>query len=136
MVAPTIDAGLAWTAAAAVVQPAMPAGATVYAPGKVPGADGNGGTPPQKWLQLTIERRYTETTHVGRTRTAFRAYLRAVADTHDNAENILTRACGAIEDVQIAVDGETSTPVTHETTEAVKPDDGKHSGMASFTFTL
>lgn len=136
MVAPTIDAALAWTATAALVQPAMPTGTTVYAPGKVPGADQNTGTLPQKWMQLTVERRYTETSHVGRTRTAFRAYLRAVADTRDNAEDILTRGCGALEEALLVIAGETSTPAAHETSEAVKPDDGKHSGMASYTFTL
>ncbi|MGH3349309.1 MAG: hypothetical protein ACRDPS_01490 [Nocardioides sp.] len=133
---PTISASLAWDAVTALLTPAMPAGASVYAPGTVPGADGNAGTLPQKWMQLTLERRFTETAHVGRTRTAFRAYLRAVADNEHNADDILTRGCEAIEEALLVIDGETSTPVAHETTQAVKPDDGKHSGMASYTFTL
>lgn len=136
MVAPTIDATLVRAAVTAVLQPAMPTGVTVYAPGKVPGADGNTGTLPQKWLLLTIERRYTETTHVGRTRTAWRIYTRGVGDTEHNAQVILVRCSEALEDLLLTVDGETSTPVAHETSETVRPDDGKFSGLTAWTFTL
>lgn len=133
---PTVDENVAHAAVKAVLQPALPAGVSVYAHGEVPGTNG-GTTPlPQKWVLLTIERRYTETTHIGRTRTAFRAYVRTVADTKHNAGDLTLRCTEAIEDAVLVIDDVESTMVAHETSEAVKPDDGKFSGMTSFTFTL
>lgn len=136
MVAPSVDENLVHAAVAAVLQPALPAGVSVYAHGKVPGTNGSTAPLPQKWVLLTIERRYTETTHVGRTRTAWRAYVRSVADSKHNASDLDTRCSKAIEDLLLTVDGETSTPVAHETSETVRPDDGKFSGLTAWTFTL
>lgn len=130
MVAPSVDENLVHAAVAAVLQPALPPGVSVYAHGKEPSPL------PQKWVLLTIERRYAETTHVGRTRTAWRAYVRSVADTKHNASDLDTRCSEAIEDLLLTVDGETSTPVAHETSETVRPDDGKFSGLTAWTFTL
>ncbi|MFJ9387704.1 hypothetical protein ACIRON_02715 [Nocardioides sp. NPDC101246] len=138
MVAPTVDVNAAYAAVSAEIAPSLPTGVKVYRPGKVPGWNGNTGSLPQMWVQLTIERRYTETTHGvrARTRTAFRAYVRSVADTEHNADE-LTRCCTEVlEDALLTVDGDASTPVEHETSEAVRPDDGKFSGLTAFTFTL
>lgn len=128
--APTIDENLVHAAVAAVLQPALPTGVSVYAHGKVPAPL------PQKWVLLTIERRYTETTHVGRTRTAWRAYVRSVAINTYTARDLTFRCSEALEDLELVIDGETSTPVAHETSEAVRPDDDKFSGLTAWTFTL
>lgn len=132
MVAPTTSANLAHSAIAALLTPALPAGTAVYAHGKVPSPL------PQKFVLLTVERAYVESTHGvrARTRASFRAYVRAVADMKHNADDIADRCSGALEDAWLVIDGSTSTPVQHESSEFVRPDDGKFSGLTTFTFTL
>lgn len=137
MVAPTARQIPVWDVAQAALASMPPAGVTVYRKGDVPGSDGNGGTLPQKFITLHLERRYIPASHNSRqrSRSGFRMVVRAVANTARNAEDLLDD-CSGIEGVEFVVDGETSTPVAHETSEVVKPDDGKFSAATTYTFTL
>lgn len=137
MVAPTIDQTAIWDVAKAALALLVPVGTTVYRRGSVPGADGNTGTLPQKFVTLHLERRYIPTSHGSRrrTRSGWRMIVRAAADSSRNAEALLVD-CSGVEDVEFVVDGETSTPVAHEASEAVKADDGKFSAATTYTFTL
>lgn len=132
MVAPTISANLAHSAIATLITPVLPAGTAVYAHGRVPSPL------PQMFVLLTVERAFAETSHGvrSRTRTSFRAYVRAVADHKHNADDITDRCSAVLEDAALLVDGWTSTPVQHESSEFVRPDDGKFSGLTTWTFTL
>lgn len=132
MPAPTLDARLVYDAIAAILAPVLPAGVNVYAHGKVPA------TLPAKWVLLTVERTLLAPAHGARvrTRSAWRVYVRPAADTSRNAEGIANDCAVALEDVRLLVAGATSTPVAHDSTEAVRPDDGKFSGMTSYTFTF
>lgn len=137
MVAPTIDQTAIWDIAKASLAALVPAGVTVYRKGSVPGSDGNQGTLPQKFVALHLERRYIPASHGSRrrSRSGWRMVVRAVADMPRNAEALLVD-CSGIEDAQLTVDGSRSTPVEHESSEAVKADDGKFSAATTYTFTL
>lgn len=132
MPAPSVDSTLVHQAIAALLTPVLPTGCKVYAHGKVP-------MPlPQKFVLLTIERAFLPASHGSRlrSRTAWRAYVRSAADSSHNAEDIAAKCSVVLEDSRLVVDGDTSTPVAHDSTEAVRPDDGKFSGMTSYTFTF
>lgn len=109
---------------------------SVYDYGKVPGADGNAGTLPNIFALLGIERRYVEPTHAGRTqRSSWRITVRYAGRTVDEARWAAMKVAEALED-RLVVDGVTSTPITHETTQAIALDDGRFAGWASYTYTL
>ena len=137
MVAPTVDQTAVWDIVKATLVLLVPAGVTVYRRGAVPGTDGNSGTLPQKFVALHLERRYIPAAHGSRhrSRSGWRMVVRAVADSSRNAEALLVD-CSGIEDVEFVVGADTSTPVAQETSEAVKPDDGKFSAATTYTFTL
>ena len=134
---PTIDETAVWDVVAAALTPLLPAGVTLYRAGAVPGADGNTGTLPQKFVTLHLERRFLPASHGARlrSRSGWRMVVRAVADTTRNAEALLVD-CSGIEDTRLVVDADTSTPVAHETSQAANADDGKFSGTTAYTFTL
>lgn len=134
---PTIDETAVWDVAKTALAALVPVGITVFRSGAVPGADGNGGTTPQKFVTLHLERRFLPASHGSRlrSRSGWRMVVRAVADTPRNASALLVD-CSGIEDQRLVVDSDTSTPVAHETSEAVKADDGKFSGTTAFTFTF
>lgn len=137
MVAPTLDQTAIWDVAQAALAPLFPAGVTVYRKGDVPGSDGNEGILPQKFVTLHLERRYIPASHASRlrSRSGWRMVVRAAADMARNAEALLVD-CSGIEDAQLVVGGGRSTPVEHESSEAVKADDGKFSAATTYTFTL
>lgn len=134
---PTIDETAVWDVVGAALSLLLPTGVELYRSGDVPGADGNGGTPPQKFVTLHLERRYTPASHGSRlrSRSGWRMVVRAVADATRNAEALLVD-CSGIEDTQFVVGADISTPVAHETSQAAKADDGKFSGTTAYTFTL
>lgn len=134
---PTTDETAVWDVVAAALTPLLPTGVTLYRSGAVPGADGNAGTVPQKFVTLHLERRFLPASHGARlrSRSGWRMVVRAVADTTRNAEALLVD-CSGIEDARLVVDTDTSTPVAHETSQAAKYDDGKFSGTTAYTFTL
>ena len=108
----------------------------VFDYGTVPGTDGNAGTLPPIFLLLGLERRYVEPTRAGRTtRSGWRLTVRYVGRTVDEARWAAAKVAEALE-TRLVVDGVTSTPVTHESTQAIALDDGRFSGWSAFTYAL
>jgi hypothetical protein len=137
MVAPTVEQTVTWDIAAAALTALLPAGVTSYRKGAVPGADGNSGTLPAKFVTLHLERRYLPPSHGSRlrSRSGWRAIARAVANTTRNADALLDD-CSGIEDQRLTVEGRRSTPVEFESGVPAAPDDGKFSGSLTWTFTF
>lgn len=108
----------------------------VYDYGTVPGADGNAGTLPNIFTLLGLERRYVEPDRAGRTsRSGWRLTVRYVGRTVDEARWAAAKVAAALE-TRLVVDGVTSTPLTHESTQAIALDEGRFSGWAAFTYVL
>lgn len=137
MVAPSVDETAVWDLVAALLTPMLDAGVELYRAGAVPGADGNGGTATQKYVTVHLERRYLPAVHGSRlrSRTGWRMVVRAVANTARNAADLLV-GCSGIEDQRLMHEGRRSTVVEHESSEAVRADDGKFSGSLTWTFTF
>lgn len=117
-------------------------GADVYDYGKVPGADGNAGSLPDVYALLSVERRYVEPRQAGGTSvTGWRASVRYVGTSAHNARVIGGWVRDAFEvspgrGKKVTVGGIESTPITHETTSSVEPDDGRYSGLSQWTLAL
>lgn len=131
-----------WDAIAALLK-ATPLGQDVYEYGGVPGETGNPGVLPAQFVLLSVERRYVEPRQAGGTSvTGWRASIRYVGSiTASNARLLGEWVRQAFETSpgrgkRITVDGVTSTPIAHETTSSVEPDDGMYSGLSSWTLAL
>lgn len=134
---PSVEQTVMWDVVKADLAARVPVDVTIYRKGDVPGADGQGGTLPQKFVTLQLERRYLPPSHGSRqrSRAGWRAIARAVANTTRNAEDLLDD-CSGIEGQRLVSDGRRSTPVEYESGTAPGPDDGKFSGSLTWTFTF
>lgn len=132
---------LVWNAMKALLT-ASPLGDDVYAYGEVPGETGNDGVLPDAFVLLSLQRRYVEPREAGRTTiTGWRASVRYVDTTAVNARRVGGWVSTAFETRpgygrRITVNGVESTPITHESTTDVSPDDGRYSGLSHWTFAL
>jgi hypothetical protein len=137
MPAPSIEQTVTWDVVETALTALLPAGVAVYRKGDVPGADGQAGTLPEKFVTLHLERRYLPASHGSRlrSRSGWRAIARAVANTTRNADALLDD-CSGIEDQRLTVEGRLSTPVEFESGAPAAPDDGKFSGSLTWTFTF
>lgn len=111
----------------------------VYSHGKVPGADGNDGDLPDIYVVLTLERRYAgdaprKAGYVSRS--GWRVLVRGVGRTVKEARWALVQATSALEDVHLVIDETRSTPITHESSTPIAPDDGRQSGLVEWTYAL
>lgn len=110
----------------------------LYDYGLVPGLDNNPGeTPRIHWLR-SIERRYVEPRRAGRAgRSGWRLSIRYVGRTPDEARHAQLVATTAVDEKRLTVGGHLSTPVTHESTSPIEPDDdGWWSGLTNWTYVL
>lgn len=109
----------------------------VYDYGKVPGANGNQGTLPAIYVLITVERRYVAPMRAGRAgRSAWRVTCRYVGRTVDEARWAANRVTLALDEVELQIGGRRSTPITHESTTTVEPDEGRFSGLSTWTYVL
>lgn len=105
--------------------------------GKVPGADGRPGVLPRIYALLSIERRFAPGNKVGATtRSGWRISVRYVGHTVNEARIANVWITAALDQQRITVGGLTSTPLIHEATSPVAPDDGLYSGLVGFTYAL
>lgn len=126
----TLDERLHRTAIVAAVN-AFEDDLPVYDYGKTPA------TLPPIFALLGIERRYVEPTVAGRShRSGWRVTIRYVGRTVDEARWAGLKVAEAIDEKRLTVDGATSTPVTHESTQAIALDDGRFAGYAIYTYAL
>lgn len=130
-----------WNAAKALLAE-TPLDSDVYDYGKVSGEPGNGSKLPNAFALLSVERRYVLPNRQGGTAvTGWRVSVRFVGTTAANARRIGGWVRDAFESTpgrgkRLTVLGVESTPVTHESTTAVEPDDGRYSGLSQWTFAL
>lgn len=110
----------------------------VYAYGEVPGMDRNPGVIPDIYVLLTIERRYAPPVRmVGRpSRSGWRVTCRGVGRTVNEARWAMNASTNALEDLRLQIADATSTPLTLEVAQLVEPDDGRFSGLVTYTYVL
>ncbi|GAA4120485.1 hypothetical protein GCM10022215_24170 [Nocardioides fonticola] len=115
----------------------------VFRFGEVPGADG---TPsevdvvetPAMYALIDIQRDPVTARRLtgGAGRSRWVLSVRGVGGTVAEAEWILTRATVALEETRLSVDGRRTTPLQLDDSRSVRPDDGRFSGLRSWTYVL
>jgi hypothetical protein len=132
---PVLDEREHWAALKSRLDAAL-APWVAYDDGSVPGINGNPGEIPDILVIASIERRYVEPMHAGRSpRSGWRIALRHVGRLPAEAQWAASRTAEAME-ARLVIDGHTSTPPTHESSVAVAADDGRFSGTALYTYAL
>lgn len=88
-------------------------------------------------VQVGLARRYTGVERAGReAQKPYRLTTRPVAGFVGSARGLDKRVDSALNGARITVDGATSTPIRLETSDEIGPDDGKFSGLTTWTFVL
>lgn len=88
-------------------------------------------------VQVALAPRFTDVSRGGRqAQNPWRLTTRPVANTVSNAREIEKRVDAAVRGVRFTVGGVTSTPVWFETSDEIGSDDGKFSGLTTWTFVL
>lgn len=110
----------------------------IYGYGEVPGGDGKDGELPDIYGLLSLQRRFDAAPRKsGRSgRSGWRISVRCVGTTVDEVRWARLQVATAIEGLRITVDDVESTPISHERSTAIAPDDGRQSGLVEFTFAL
>ncbi len=110
--------------------------ATAYPYDKVPGAYGNAGNRPQRYVVVDITRKYEDKRRAsGEVSTnGYRIGVRYVAKATNDAGNMRALVTGVLEDQILTTDAGEVGPFVFETSEAILPDDGYQSGSDVFTF--
>lgn len=110
----------------------------VYDYGRVPGSDDNAGTLPPIFALLTVERRGNPQLRASArtTRTGWRFTVRVVGRSTLEAEWALAKVAGALNEVVLTVAGEATTPIQFERSQAPELDEGRFSGLSSWTLAI
>jgi hypothetical protein len=142
--APVTDERAHFTALKTLLDAALSPRVT-YDYGTVPGFDNNTGTRPTIFALLAIERRQVPVTRstATPTRSGWRVSVTVVGAFPDNVRQYAEKVTQALDGVRLTVDGVTSTPVQHESTQAIQRDtsiavgqSGAFSGVSMWTFVL
>lgn len=97
----------------------------------------DGKTLPHIFALVSLERRFVAPDRNGRSgRSGWRVSVRFVGRSPKEAEWAGYLVGQALDGVRLTIDGHISTPVTHESTDAVRSDEGRFSGESFFTYTL
>lgn len=93
---------------------------------------------PAIYALVSVSRRTVPTTRMnGRpSRTGWRVTVRWVGTTTSEALWLEQRISWALEGIALELDGLTSTPIQHESSGEVAPDEGRFSGLTRFTYAL
>lgn len=92
---------------------------------------------PHIFALVSVERRYVTPDRGGRSGySSWRALVRYVGRTALEAEWAGAKVGAGMDGVRFTVDGRISTPAIHESTSAVRPDEGRFSGESVYTYTL
>lgn len=130
------DEELHAAAVKAVIQAVLNTGFS--SPVKVLDLDDVGPLKPEDYVELTLTRRYGGVQRAdGYVGTAgWRIGTRVVSRTVTNARKLRKHVTTALENVNITVSGQKTTPVLFETEEPIGLDDGYQSGLTSWTYQL
>lgn len=120
------------TAVVAAINAGLPASVRAYDHGKVPSPR------PNEFAAVSIVRRAGGSPRAGRYSTdGWAVYVMAASLTSSpNARNALRKASEALENKTLTVGGVSSTPVRFDTGRPVAPDDGWHTGVNTYHFTI
>ncbi len=123
---------------AAVLAALTTGGAVPYDLGKVPGMNGNTGTIPSYYTEVTVSRRFGGNFRGDALATTvlYRGTTRAVAKSASDARNLRRLTGLALENVALTVGGGTTTPLMFESEEIIGPDDGWLSGLTLWTWAI
>lgn len=100
--------------------------------------DLDGKTLPHIFALVSVERRFVTPERNGGMsgRSGWRVSVRYVGRSPKEAEWAGFLVNQALDGTRLTIDGYESTPVTHESTAAVRSDEGRFSGESFFTYTL
>jgi hypothetical protein len=85
-------------------------------------------------VQVTVTRRFSNGERAGReSQSPWRITTRPVANYVSNARELETRCATGLSGVRLTAGGQTSTPVRLESSDAIGEDDGKYSGLTTWT---
>lgn len=138
MTAPGLDERQHATALKAAIDAALGTAGDVYEYGSVPGIDDNEGDEPGIYALIQVERRYLPAQHGVRqaTRTAWRATIRSVGTTVNEARWVSLKVAQALDSVRLTIGGHESTPIQHETTDAPTHRNGRADSLSRWTYAL
>lgn len=86
-------------------------------------------------VQVTLGRRFSEAERGGmEAQSPYRLTTRPVADTVSNGREIAGRVKAGLSGARIVAGGKTSTPVRLESEDQIGEDDGRYSGLSTWTF--
>lgn len=108
----------------------------VFAPGDVPGLDGNPGNLPPIFAVLTIRRRFALPAKSSRRAdvTGWRASVIAAGRTVVEVEWAGLRVAEALDGVRLNVDGHQTTPITHESSRDLKAEHERMASQSAWTY--
>lgn len=112
----------------------------VYDYGRVPGLDDNTGTIPAQFALLAVERRFVPASRMS-AQTAvsgWRVLVEVVAANYPaNVREGLADVASALNEQRLTIGDQQTTPIQHETSEAIVPDGkGWYSGRTFYTYAL
>lgn len=115
---------------------------TLYSYSEVPGDKNNpieaqrNKPLPNLYALLTVERKYLQANrrNAQASRTSWRATLRMVGRTVDEALWLDDKVTLALNEQRLVIGGRTSTPLQHESSTTPEPDEGRCSGLVSYTY--
>lgn len=86
---------------------------------------------------MAVARRVSPAERAGReSQSPWRLQTRPVAGTVSNGRTIARRCFATLSGVRLVAGGETSTPIRLESADDIGPDNGKYSGLTTWTFTF
>lgn len=111
---------------------------TVYEYDNVPGSNGNGGTVPQNFLILAVERRFGGNLRnsARSSVSGWRFSLRSVGATVSNARKLLADSAALLNESRLTVGGESTTRIQYESGQAPAWDDGHYSAVDFYVYAL
>lgn len=88
-------------------------------------------------VQVTLAQRYVDAERAGRqSGAAYRLTTRPVADTVSNGREIDRLTAVALSGANVTAAGVISTPIRRESSDPIGEDDGRYSGLTTWTFAL
>lgn len=108
----------------------------VYDFGQVPGADGVGGTLPNIFVLLSVERRYNDTRILSGDDglTGWRIAARSVGRTVDECRWAMLKVATALDGKRLTLDGAVTPPIQFEADQSPEWDDSRYSALTLYTF--
>lgn len=103
---------------------------------EAPGSNDNPGTLPNIFVLVSVELLPSSSPRMAGRTTVRRwiATVRGVGRTVDEARWAMWRASVALHEQSLTVEDRTTTPLQFEPGDAPKPDDGRYSGLHTFTY--